>query len=145
MLNKSERYLLMKEYAEVYGQVLIHAEAIRQGTDGAEGLHAAAVLKLDVLERVTRYLGFSPEDYSKAKLAAKWYAKGWNYVHYLEEYTSKERRHWKPLDELVAMTKKGTYDELVRILYSASNLAERDDVEGIVTQLDEIDSGYGVY
>lgn len=41
MLNKSERYLLMKEYAEVYGQVLIHAEAIRQGSDGAEGLHAA--------------------------------------------------------------------------------------------------------
>lgn len=55
------------------------------------------------------------------------------------------KNEWKPLDEIVAMTKTGTYAEVVEILYAATNLAECDKVDEIVTQLDAIDSEYGVY
>lgn len=100
---------------------------------------------MEVLDRVTRYTGFKPEDYSKARQAAKYYVKGWDYEHFIEKYTQQNAKTWRPLEAIVAMTKTGSYAEVVDILYAASRLTESDKVNDIVTQLDAIDSEYGVY
>ena len=52
---------------------------------------------------------------------------------------------FKSLDEIVAMTKGGTYDDLIDIIEAVLDLVCVEDTQRIIDKLDAIDSGYGVY
>lgn len=52
---------------------------------------------------------------------------------------------FKSLDEIVAMTKGGTYADLVEIIEAVLELVQVEDDQRIIDKLDAIDSEYGVY